>query len=130
MAELDVRPKVVDVAGYAGDTLTLKITVTGMDLTTALWEAQVRLTADAAVTAAVFAITPPTAADGPAYITLDAATTRLLGESGVTRKISGRSIQRFSGVWDCQVSSAGIDPVRTLVQGALTIDLDVTKVDA
>jgi hypothetical protein len=38
------------------------------------------------------------------------------------------SIQRYSGVWDVQVSgSGGADPVNTLAQGSLTIDMDVSR---
>lgn len=129
-ASLDVRPEEVNVSGYAGDTLTLMVTVTGMDLVTAQWDAMVRLNQEAASPAAVFAITPPTAVDGPAYLVLDAETTRALADMGqVLRAIPGvrAAVRRFSGVWDCQVSAAGADPVRTLVQGELTIDLDVTR---
>ena len=129
MSSLDVRPQVVDVAGYAGDTLTIRITAPdfyGLD-----WSAQVRAAPDTDAVAATFEITAPAAADQPAILVLDADTTRALAGTGtqlrVRRGAATVTIQRFTGVWDCQVSDAGTDPVRTLVQGGLTIDLDVTR---
>ena len=129
MSSLDVRPQVVDVAGYAGDTLTIRILAPdfyGLD-----WSAQVRAAPDTTTVAATFEITAPAAADQPAILVLDAATTRALADTGevirVRRGAATVSVLRFTGVWDCQVSDAGSDPVRTLVQGGLTIDLDVTR---
>lgn len=131
MATLDTRPEPVDLLLYGGDTFTLVV----QPATTAFdgldWSAQIRGSRDAAAVDAEFTITPPGEPGGPAYLTLDSETTTLLVNGGaVIRRRVGRevrAIQQYLGEWDCQVSAAGDDPVRTLVQGTITIELDVTR---
>lgn len=132
MGTLDVRPESVDILGYAGDTLTITVVAPASLVNAKAWTAEIRSAIDATTVDAEFVITPPTVADGPAYLVLDAATTRLLASSGVLRKIRTREgttveVLRYKGVWDCQVSAAGLDPVRTLVKGTISIDQDVTR---
>lgn len=127
MAMLDVVPDTVDIRAYAGDTLTIRVTapdalVGGLD-----WLAQVRTTDTDTTVAATFDITPPAVPDGPAYLVLPAATTRLLAGTLGRELPTTRSIIRFTGVWDVQVSDAGSDPVTTLARGQLTIDMDVSR---
>lgn len=132
MSVLDVRPQSVDVLGYAGDTLTIQITAPAALVDGQTWSAEVRSSESATTVDATFDVIPPTVSDGPAYIVLDAADTRRLAGTGVLRRIRTREgttqeVIRYKGVWDCQVSNAGADPVRTLVKGTLVIDQDVTR---
>lgn len=131
MAVLDTRPEKVDLMLYGGDTFTLQIQAPA-ELTGGMaWSAQIRGGRDSGTVDAEFTITPPAESGGPAYLTLDSETTTLLVGSGViiTRRVSGetRAIQKYAGEWDCQISVDGDDPVRTLVQGAISIELDVTR---
>jgi hypothetical protein len=132
MVVLDVRPDSIDVLGYAGDTLTLAVVAPASLVDGKTWKAEIRSAESSSVVDASFAITPPTVADGPAYLVLDSETTRLLAGTGVLRRIRSRDgttyeVIRYKGVFDCQVSVNGSDPVRTLVKGTLSIDQDVTR---
>jgi hypothetical protein len=131
MAVLDARPQNVDCSIYAGDTFTLAVIAPAELVEGMTWLAQVRAAPDATQVDATWTVTPPTTPGGPAYITLPSATTTLLAQSAPlvrsSRAASAPSVQRYQGVWDCQVSAAGQDPVKTLVKGTLTIDLDVSR---
>lgn len=130
--DISTEPQVVNIKHYGGDTLTVKITVPagyadGLD-----WDAQVRSVRNAATVDATFLIQQPAAPGDPGYITLLAAECARLIGMGTTRKErapdgSLRSIQSYAGVYDCQVSDAGLDPVKTLVQGDLLLSMDVTR---
>lgn len=134
MATLDTRPDPVDLLLYGGDTFTLTVTAPALLTDGASWSAQIRGSRDAATVDAVFLITVPEYSGGPAYLTLDAETTTTLVNGGaIIRRRVGRevrAIQQYLGEWDCQVSADGDDPVRTLVQGTITIELDVTRSEA
>lgn len=114
MAGISAVPQTVDVAGYVGDTLTIVVTAPSALVDGLGWSAQIRSANDATEVAATFAITPPTVADGPAYLVLSTAASTALGV--------------FSGVWDVQVAAAGgVDPVITLARGKFTQEMDVTR---
>lgn len=129
MAVLDVRPEVVDVFGYGGDTLTLEVEAADALVSGKTWSAQVRTATDATMIMASFDVTPPSEPDGPAFLELDSETTRALANAGKVVTEKGRKVKRWSGVWDVQVSLNGDDPVRTLARGALNVDLDVTRLE-
>jgi hypothetical protein len=120
MATLNSSPDLVDLVGYAGDTLTVTVTAPTSFIAGRVWAAQIRATAGASGVDATFIITPPTVTDGPATLVLPAAETARLFSSGVGKV--------YAGVWDCQLAPAGGgDPVTTLAQGRLTIGGDVTR---
>jgi len=129
---IDTRPKVENITHYGGDTLTIKVTAPA-ELTDGMaWNAQVRSARTSEVIDAVFTITPPAFSGGPAYLILPGAVCASLvagtpvatvrSPDGTTRMVS-----IYKGEYDCQVSASGTDPIRTLVQGSLTIDPDVTR---
>lgn len=131
MATIDTRPDTVDIIHYAGDTLTIRVeapsgVTDGMD-----WAAQVKANRETDDVDAEFVITPPATSGGPAYLVLPSAVCKALTATGVVARemVDGRMavVQRYTGEWDVQVSAAGTDPVRTLAQGTLTIELDVTR---
>lgn len=131
--ELDARPDNVPVKGYAGDTLTIVITAPDALVAGRQWAAEVRAdrTSETAPDA-TFTITPPSVVDGPAYLVLTSAQTAALLALGTARRTARAGgvyamAQSYNGEWDCQLSAAGTDPVTTLVQGSLTIDVDVTR---
>lgn len=140
MASLDATPDTVDLAGYAGDTLTFTVTAPSALVDGKEWLAQVRSAKDAAVVDATFTVLPPTVADGPATLTLSAADTARLCEGAPVVRVSRRRgrtlptpllVQQYSGMWDVQISEpGGLDPVITLAAGLITVDLDVSRSDA
>jgi hypothetical protein len=118
MVALRAVPDVVDITAYAGDTLTIEIVDAtgysdGLD-----WNAQIRADRTSSTIDATFTVTPPVSPGLPAFLVLSAA---------VSRTLIG-SLTEYKGVWDCQVSDAGNDPVTTLVQGTFTLMTDVTRV--
>ena len=109
MSSIDLRPQTVDVAAYAGDTISFQVNVSDPTLIEgAAWSAQVRAKRASEEVAAAFVVTPN---GSSATLTLDATTTGTLGA--------------FKGAWDVQVDQGGV--VTTLVQGAFTLDQDVTR---
>lgn len=139
MATLDTRPDTVDISHYGGDTLTITVTAPESLVGGREWSAQIRTTRDAANVDAQFVITPPAEPNGPAYLVLPASECRrLVGQAAalMTRRtiaprgpeVNPLALGKYSGVWDCQITGpGGTDPVRTLAQGSITIDLDVTR---
>jgi hypothetical protein len=139
VSEIDTRPDSVDVFHYAGDTLTLKIEVDD-DLADGMeWTAQVRASRDASAPDAEFEI--DLIEDGASLTLTAATTTELATVSGIL--LSGPTLRtanpvafaagatqmlRYSGVWDVQIAApGGGDPVISLAQGVLTIDMDVSR---
>lgn len=131
MAVIDTRPDQVDIIHYAGDTLTIRVEAPASLTDGMTWLAQVKASRDSATVDAVFEITPPQTPGGPAELVLPAAVTAALGGTGqvLREMVAGTlaAIQRYQGEWDVQVSDNGLDPVKTLAQGTLTIELDVTR---
>lgn len=131
MASLDTRPDTVDITHYAGDTLTIKVTAPDALVAGRGWTAQIRADRAATTVDASFTITPPTVADGPAYLVLPAAESARLAGTGTRKRVvrSGVAVlvATYSGVWDCQVADPLGDPVTTLVQGSITIEADVSR---
>lgn len=132
MAVIDTRPDTVDIIHYAGDTLTIRVEAPASLTDGMTWLAQIKSNREDQQVDAVFEITPPQTPGGPAFLVLPAAVTDGLGNTGqVTREmVAGTlaSIQRYTGQWDVQVSDNGLDPVKTLAQGSITIELDVTRI--
>lgn len=132
---IDVRPKVVDIAAYAGNTLTIRVTVPAGVADGFIWEAHIR--ADRSSTGppdATFDITQPTVPGDPGFLTLKAAdSSRLAGTGVVVRRRDAKAgttkvVQVYSGQWDCQARHpTDPDPVHTFAQGSITLDLDVTR---
>lgn len=132
MAALDTRPKVQDINAYGGDTLTIKITAPDSITAGKTWNAHLKTVRESEITDAEFEITPPEVPGGPAYLVLSSAVTTALVEGmplGTVRNPDGttKAAKKYQGVYDCQISLAGLDPVRTLVQGTITLDQDVTR---
>ena len=133
MAESSSIPGTVDIKGYAGDTLTRSVTAPAALVDGLEWTAQIKAARDSDVVDAEFTITPPAVAGGPAYLVLPAAETARLVEGAAVRRVRTAAGQTayeavYEGVWDCQVSGVdGADPVTTLVQGKVTITLDVSR---
>lgn len=132
MSTLDLRPGVVDVLGYAGDTLRLDVRLENTDLLTGrTFAAQVRTSHDATSVLATFTVTPTAVG---AILVLPSDITSALGAAGVLVEIRRQgantrtTVQRFAGVYDVQLADAATPPdTLTVVQGALTIDADVTR---
>lgn len=114
MSNIDTRPQTVNIDHYAGDTLTLHVTVSDAIVDGRLWKAQVRRRRTDPRPAASFVITPTaTGAD----VILRAADCQELARRGV-----------FSGFWDVQVyAEVGDDPVTTFAQGDIRIHNDVSR---
>lgn len=107
---IDLTPEVVNVTGYAGDDLPIKVTFPAGFADGRTWRAQVRdERADAAVVAE-FTVTPGATVDDPVTLMLDAATTATMGG--------------FDGVWDLQI---GPNPTQTVLHGRILIAGDVTR---
>lgn len=142
MATLSTVPEVVDIEHYGGDTLTVRLDLPDGFADAALeWRAQIKSAREQTTPDAVFAITEPTGPGTPAFLVLSSADSARLvgvgtgalgmGQAIIRRRAKDgtlRVIRQYSGQWDVQVSGiGGVDPVRTLVQGALTIEIDVTR---
>lgn len=133
MASVSTVPTVVDIVTYAGDTFDLEVRAAAEVTDGKQWSAEIRADRASAPVDATFVITEPTEPGGSAYLRLTAAdSARLARGAPVVQKRmpdgSTRAVQQYSGVYDCEVSLAGSDPVRTLVQGTIKIELDVTRV--
>jgi hypothetical protein len=130
---LDFTPATEDIKAYGGDTATIEVRAPAVVTDGMVWDAEVRTAKDSPTIDATFLITIPATSGGPAYITLSSVdTARLAGTAPVVNKRGPdgvtRAIQTYSGVWDCQVSDPiNPDPVRTLVKGTITVELDVTR---
>lgn len=137
MTDIDTRPDTVNLYGYAGDTLSFRIIVAGNLSKGQQWLAQIRQDRTQGQETAVFDVEE--VSDG-AVLTLTAEETARLAGTGallVDQQVAdanpqaytdgARRMMRFSGQWDVQISNSGSDPVITLVQGSITLDLDVSR---
>lgn len=124
---IDTRPQSVDLKCYGGDTLSLRIDVTGADYSLATWTGQVRADHDSVVDAE-FLVTPD--ATGANIVLTDDSTELLLSLGNPPAPAYGAalssSVLKYQGVWDVQVDTGG--PTKTLVQGIIEVYADVTKV--
>jgi hypothetical protein len=120
-SQISVVPQRVDLVAYAGDGVTLRLSAvnaeTGdnLDLAGEL-AAQVKANRSDEEPLTEFTIDTEQAAEGILELSLSGEqTAALLTDSS-----------RFKGSWDVQWTADGEQP-RTLVQGTLTCDLDVTR---
>lgn len=114
MTVLSTLPQVIDIDHYAGDTLTLHITVPTEVIAGRTFVAQVRANKSATKVDATFTVSITA---GGADIILPSATSLELTKRGV-----------FEGFWDVQLQGAGgTDPVTTLAYGELRLHSDVTR---
>lgn len=132
MTTVSTVPMIVDIKAYGGDTLTITVTADASVTAGMHWDAEIRSTRDDETFDATFSIKEPVVAGDPATLTLSAVdSSRLVNTAPIVERRAPdgalRSIQQYVGVWDCQVSNNHLDPVRTLVQGSITIELDVTR---
>lgn len=121
VSQISVVPRRVDLSVYAGDGVGLRLTAvnaeTGdkLDLAGEI-EAQVKANRSDTEPLAEFAVDTAQVADGILDLSLSGdQTAALIIDSS-----------RFEGSWDVQWLADGEQP-RTLVQGYLTCDLDVTR---
>jgi hypothetical protein len=130
---IDTRPQVVDVLHYAGDTLRLYVTIPSAAMVGMTLKAQIRQTRESDVHGAIMTVTPPVDPDAPDakwLLQLEADDAAELCGFGAPARVvdeNGKAlvVQRYQGVWDAQISGPGY--TRTIVQGDMTIDLDVTR---
>jgi hypothetical protein len=112
---VSVVPQAVDLALYAGDGVALRLSVSSLGAPLALTgavTAQVRSSRDDASVPVDFTVDLAEADAGIVGLTLTGAQTATLGA--------------FKGAWDAQWHPLGGEP-RTIVQGAVTCVLDVTR---
>lgn len=150
---IDVRPEVVEIKAYAGDTLSFDIMT--VDIYSAgngwNWQGQVRITHDEGDTPTIadgqfeFTNEDPTFNDPTYFPGMQYKITCVL-PSNVTRDLAAQvtsgidpgyvkpgtdpksSLLTFSGIFDIQVVDGSTPPnVKTLVQGTITLDADVTR---
>jgi hypothetical protein len=142
MSVMDARPSGVEIRGYAGDTLTFYVN-SDDEFSGYTWSGQVRLTHDESVADADFTIGATTSYTDNGItryrtpITLSATDTRDLADLAVETdivpqyvKINGvkttlSSVRTYSGVWDVQIIQGSV--TKTIVQGTIIIDADVTR---
>ena len=117
MAVINAIPPTLDLNIYAGDDVTISLTITApggfpYDLTGTLL-AQIRK-AHGQEVIGLFTTNTPDPATGVTHLTLTNDSTRALGDDG------GRHS------WDLQLTDAG-GIITTLVKGALSTSLDITQ---
>lgn len=153
MTVIDVRPQSVVIKAYAGDTLALDIL--SVDSYSAAnnwtWQGDVRITHDESATPVVAdgsfifvneddAFSDPTNFPGMGYkitAVLTSDVTRALAEQATSGIDPGyvkpgtdptNTLLTFNGIFDIQVVNTDTPPtVKTLVQGTLSLDADVTR---
>lgn len=124
---LSTVPMVVDVHHYSGDTLYLRVEVDAVAVGGRDWDAQVRRDRTAGDVDAIFEIVPGETDDVIFLMLPGDVVTGLVDAWGSPVRVKGKQMIRYTGVWDVQVSDGGRDPITTLAQGALLIDIDVTR---
>jgi hypothetical protein len=117
MPDLSTIPQEVNIEHYAGDTLTVHLTVPTEVVAGRTYFAQVRAKRGASKIDASFQVIPNA---GGADIMLLSADSMRLANRGP-----------WSGFWDVQLAAPdGSDPVTTLAQGELVLVTDVTRAEA
>jgi len=131
---LDTRPEIKNIIHYAGDTLTIRVTApASLTDTMTTWLAQIKANRDLDVVAATFDVTTPVISGGPAYLVLPGAVSSALVEGLPVLTVRApdgttRAVKQYIGEYDCQISVGGTDPIRTLVQGSIIFEQDVSRV--
>lgn len=142
MSVMDARPSGVEIRGYAGDTLTFYIN-SDDPFSGYTWSGQVRSLHDSTVIDADFTIGLPesyTVNGVTRYrtaVTLSDVDTRALADLAVETdttpqyvkinnvKSTLSSVRTYTGYWDVQITSNNV--TKTIVQGTIVIDADVTR---
>jgi hypothetical protein len=116
---LDLAPDIVNIVAYAGDTIgPIQIKHSAGFVAGRVYTAQIRPDRKSTQVDAVFDVQVGATEDDPVFLTLS---------SDITRSLVG-SREKYQGFWDCQIAPAGGgDPTRTVVQGKVTLTLDVTR---
>ena len=114
--KINLVPRWVDVALYAGDGATIRVTVNGGDISSGEVKAQIRGKRDDADVAEEFDVDHVTEPG--------AALLRLTGEQ--TANLVNGHPSGFMGAWDMQWTGVGLEPI-TLIQGKVTVINDVTR---
>lgn len=130
---IDSTPDVHDITHYAGDTLTLAITVPAGFADGYTWKAVLKANRETGTPVdATFDIVLPVVPGDPGFVTLTAAECTRLARMGTVQKSKRRGVHSqvmaYNGEYDIQLSPPlpALDPVTTIVQGGLTLELDVT----
>lgn len=138
MSVMDARPSGVEIRGYAGDTLTFYVN-SEESFSGYTWTGQVRSTHDATEADVEFTIGATTPVDSRyrTPVTLSSLDTRTLADLAIETdvapqyvKINGTkmtlsSVRTYYGYWDVQVTQGNV--TKTIVQGTIQIDADVTR---
>lgn len=118
---IDTRPSIVNLIGYAGDSLHFYVVVDAATMGDRTLVAQIREAREDLNPDATFDITATPTVEMPDMwmVSLPASVTRSLTPG-----------QAYFGYWDLQLAdeSGMADPVNTLVQGSIAIHPDVTRV--
>lgn len=105
---IDLRPKVLNLSAYRGDAWSLRITLTGMDLTGSTIAAQVRARPDSTEVLATLDVSPVDLSAGVFDI----------GQAAATE----------GGHYDVQITPGGTGGLpRTYVRGRLQVTADTTR---
>jgi|KBSMisStandDraft_5_1062788.scaffolds.fasta_scaffold1680950_1 hypothetical protein len=109
---ISLVPQQADLKLYSGDRAAIRLLVEGgdVDLSTGVLLAQIKTSRADSTAKATFDVAIN--ADGSALLSLTGGDTTALGS--------------FSGVWDCQWTPPGGEPV-TVVQGKVSCVLDVSR---
>ena len=125
MFKIDVTPQKVNIRGYAGDSLGIRITHPPGFVAGRIYSAQIRTSRTSEKVDATFDVLIGKDDDGVEDEDLPVT---LFLPSDETRRLVGTK-QKYQGVWDCQIAPpGGGDPAQTLIQGKVTLLLDVTRI--
>jgi hypothetical protein len=130
MGSLSTVPDTVNLSGYAGDDLVIRISVDDSSFTEACtWSGEIRKSRAEGVDTTWNIV--PDSSGGGATATLTGDQTRALCASvpllATRAGAPPPPAVKYSGVFDIQVVRDSDGFTRTLFQGTLTIELDVTQ---
>jgi hypothetical protein len=116
LAPISALPAEQNLELYRGDSFPLRVDVVDaagapLDVTTATWDADIRLTPDTATTIASFTVTPVAGTPSAVNLMLDPLSSALLPATSV---------------YDLEMTLAGF--VYTLIYGKITTKFDVSRV--
>lgn len=130
MTQIDARPRVLDIAGLAGDDLILSIDLTpAPELQDGEWAGHVRRGKSSTSTLDADFTVDTTSVDPVAVVSLTGAQTRALADISLDPDTTSMLCKagQYTGWYDIQVVHSGV--TRTLARGKLFIDGDVTRTD-